>query len=694
MVELARRAGSFRDRLLKRYILFTTPTASGLPNWRVVTWFPVLAALGTVVLVVLHLSGTSSGMHWLYLGTGHDPRLIFGNPKAIRGDEWYVQQSWVVSQSNTGYGAVNPTFPGGSDMTFLNELPSWDWSSLFRPHLWGYLLFGLDAGIAWHWWLPALGLVSGCYLFVVTMLPRRAITAALFAAGMFFTPLLQWFYTPSSVWPVAWACLTLAGIVWILTDKRLWVRVTWSAIIGYVAITMAMGLYVPFILPGIYVVLAFAVGYALRVRVWQEIGVRRFVRRIAPLLTAGLLAMAVTAMWVWSRWSTFVAFQSTVYPGERRVATGTLTQGDPYLAGIGGAPWNLALRFHNPSILGANPPEGASVILLCVFLLPGLVWIAFRSIGRGRRPDWLVLCCLAVLFLILAFLLIPGWDGLAHVLLLDRIAPERWRIVFIPLLPLFAVLVIDHVDRRPPGVKDWKLGLLSASFTTGIMGALLSVIVLRDRGVLGLGGGDNLAPAFVIVAMTGSVVAVLAIVLATFLFFVRRMVPLAAALVMVTTVPMIIGVNPVYRGIYDLSETNTGREVMRIDHERDGMWLGIGSIEPAAILTETGVGSYSGVQNYPSKEMWKEIDPESRYEAVWNRLAHISWESGTGEPVVTLIQTDIVFVTFDACSRFAQGNVDYVLSDDPSIDTDCLAPIETIEQGPSTMTIYEVVPAE
>lgn len=693
MVELASRASDLRSRVYRRYILITTPTNSGLPNWRVVTWFPALAALGTLILVVLHISGTSSGYHWFALGTGDDPRLILGSPKGIRSDEWLVQQSWVVSQSNTGYGATNPTFPGGSDMTLLNELPSWHWSSLFRPHLWGYLFFGLDAGIAWHWWLPALGLVSGCYLFVVAMLPRRPITAALFAVGIFFTPILQWFYTPSSIWPVAWTCLTLAGVVWIIVDKRRWVRVTWSVIIGYFSVTMAMGLYIPFIIPGIYVVVAFAIGYALRMRPWKEIGVRTFVGRITPLLIAGLLAIVITGAWVVSRWPGFEAIQSTVYPGERRLATGALTLGDPYLAGIGGAPWNLALRFHIPSILGGNSCEGASVILLCLFVLPGLVWIAIRSLRKGKRPDWLVLCCLAVLFLILAYLLIPNWDGLAHVLLFDRIAPERLRIVFVALLPLFAVLVIDHVDRESTG-KDWKPGLLSAACTTVILGGLLYVIKVHDPDTLSLSEDSGVSRFFIIAATLGWVLAVVAIIAATFLLFVRRMAPVAATLLMLTTVMMTIGVNPLYRGIYDLSETVAGQEIMRLDDVNDGVWLGVGTIEIGALLTEAGVGSFTGVQSYPSQEMWEAIDPEGRYEGAWNRLAHVHWEVGTGEPVVTLMQADVVLVTFDPCSRFAQGNVDYVLSDAGPIESECLTHVETIPQGSRVMDIYEVVPVE
>ena len=111
-------------RVFFAYARFLAVSAVGLPNWRVVLWFPVLLLLGTAIAVALGLSGTSSGAHWLNLGTGADPRLLEGMPRPIRSDEWLVAQGWVVSQSKHGYPAVNPGFPGGLDMTVLNELPT------------------------------------------------------------------------------------------------------------------------------------------------------------------------------------------------------------------------------------------------------------------------------------------------------------------------------------------------------------------------------------------------------------------------------------------------------------------------------------------------------------------------------------------------------------------------------------------
>ncbi len=677
MAVQVRRMHELRESVETRYLRWVAVAANGLPNWRVVTWFPALALVGVATLIILHWSGTSSGQYWYTLGTGDDPRLVLGSPKAIRSDEWLVQQSWVVSQSNTGWQDVNPTFPGGSDMTLLNELPSWHWSSLFRPHVWGYLLFGLNAGVAWHWWVPALALVSGCYLFLVTMLPRRPLTAAFLAVATYFTPLLQWFYTPSSVWPVAWALLAMAGTIWLIKDPRLWVRVTWSAVLGYLAVTMAMGLYVPFILPGLYVAVAFGLGLALRLRPWHELGWRKFMARLIPLGVAAVGALTVTLLWVWARWATVVAIQSTVYPGHRTGRTGLLLGQDPYLAKIAGAPWNEALRYRGTSILGGNSSEASSVILLCVFLLPGLLWFVMRTLRRGTRPDWLVISVVAVMALWAAYLFIPGWDSLAQAIQLGRVAPGRIRIGFVTLLPVAVALVVDHVDRFKER-RHWIPGLVSAGWTAFIMYAVYSAIQAHDPGLV------NQA--------TTSLVTVPLLVLAAFLFFSRRFVAVAAASVMIASGLLTAGVNPIYQGIFDLSETEIGKEIMAVDAARDGEWVGIGRYEDMALLMQTGVGSYSGVQNYPSEEMWSEIDPESTYEELWNRLAHVQWAFGKGEPTVTGPHPDVVVVTLDPCSSFAQRDVDYVLADTPPKSLECLTELKAVKQGIFTFHIYEVVP--
>lgn len=652
------------------------PTPTGLPSWRTVIAFPILVTVVLGVLIALGYGGTSSGVHAVNLGIADDPRLIAGIPRPIRSDEWLVQQGWVVSQFNRGYPVMNGNFPGGTDMTVLNELPSWDWSSVFRPHLWGYLFFGLDVGAAWHWWVPAIGLLSAVYLLTLVLLPRRPFTGAVLAVAVLFTPFIQWWYTPSTVWSIGWPLLAMAGTVWILKDPRRWTRWLWGGVIGYTAVTTAMGLYVPYILPGVLAYVAFAVGMLLRR--WRGDGVplRAVLRRLVPLFVSGLAAAVVLAAYVLTRWSTVVAIQSTVYPGQRAEPTGTALLKDPHLTGLGGFPWNQVLKATSaPTLIGGNSSEGSGVLLLALFLTPGLVWLLIAAWRRARRPDWLVLAVLAFLVVVLAYLFVPGWDAVAHILQLDRIPPERFRIVFVVLLPLFAVLTVEKVDALRTR-WSWAAGALSAVLTAAAILALALQLRALDPLVL------QLTPRWPIIAA--------AIVIAVGLFFVRSLVPVAALLVLATSLVTGWGVNPVYRGVFDLSESKAGQAVEKLDASSEGTWISIGSAEARAVVVESGVQTLTGVQGYPSAKMWKEIDPTKKYEFQWNRLGHVVWGIAPGAPKVSNPQPDVIQVTIDPCSAFARETVDYVVSDLPNIPTSCMTPLKKISEGTDTMTIYTI----
>ena len=111
-----------------------------------------------------------------------------------------------------------------------------------------------------------------------------------------------------------------------------------------------------------------------------------------------------------------------------------------------------------------------------------------------------------------------------------------------------------------------------------------------------------------------------------------------------------------------------------------------------AMLVESGVQSLSGVQNYPTLEMWEDIDPTSQYQEQWIRMGHIEWTFGIGQTVVANPQPDVIAVTLDPCSTFAQEHVSYVLADAAAPVSECLVQTSQINQENLHMRIYEITP--
>jgi hypothetical protein len=665
-----------RQRIAQSYSRFVEPRPSGLPNWRVVTWFPGLVGFLASMFIALGISGTSSGAHWSRFGVGADPQLLLGAPRPIRSDEWLVSQSWIVSQYQQGFPSENATLPGGMDATVLMELPNWDWSTLFRPHEWGFLLFGLDIGTAWQWWLPALALVSGAYLLVVTLAPRRSVAAAIVATALFFSPMFQWWFGSNALWPAAWSLLAMAGVIWMLRDDRIWIRITWAVVLGWLAVTMAIGLYVPFLLPSVLVFIFFFIGIVLEQRPWRHGTLTVVARRLAPLVAAGVFAGSVVVAWFLSRQETFEAIQSTVYPGERSDPAGQLLREDPNLTGIGGAPFGQSF-LTGSTILGPNPSEAATSILLALFLAPALVWFVVRRYRRDHRLDWMMIGALASLALILAFLLIPGWDAVAQLLLLDKVPVSRYRMAFSVMIPLFFALIVREVDRRP----NDRNGLVSAVCTLAslaLFGFTLSRVITLDPATL---ESSLLWP-----------VTTLGITAAVALIFFRRTISIAALALLLASLSIGAAVNPFYQGVFNLNDTRIGEAVIDLNASERGSWVGVGTYEAMALMMTTGVRAYSGVQTYPPEEMWSAIDPSAQYEEVWNRLAHVRWTWGTGEPAPQAPYRDLIQLEFNACSDFAQKHVDFVLADEVPLTMDCLSELDVVTQGETTMRIFRVVP--
>lgn len=666
-------------RARDRFDRAVQPTAQGLPNRRVLWTFPALLAVLFVILVATGISGTSSGNYWSTFGDGQkDPALISGEPRAIRSDEWLVQSSWIVSQEEQGYPVENQTLPGGMDLTVQNDAPTWDWSTAFRPHLVGFLALPLDQGMAVRWWLPGLAVIVAAYLFSVTMLPRRPVTSALLAVGLFFAPVLQWWFLPTTLWPVALAFTAMAAIIWIFRHPQRRVRIAWAAATGYLAVTTAMSIYAPFIVPAALVVVFFFIGaWATEAR-RQELSFRASFVRISPLLLAAVGAAVVMVLWILTRLDTIRALFGTVYPGQRLEGPGLLSSRG-FMALVGG-PLNEALTnsafMQNPSsYLGPNQSEAAGVVLYAFFFLIPLAWITAADWRSSRRINWIALSVIACTVFITAYLLLPGWDALAHLLFVDRTTAARIRLGYVILGVVSIVVLLKRLDKRdirlPSGVVWTSVALTAGSILlTAVIFTVIDPVV------------PNLATHWRITAVL--------IVLGVF-FIMKRWAVAGGAAILVASLFIGSGVNPLYHGVFDLNDTEIGEAVDRVNAEDPGTWVGIGSYVPTGVLVESGVRAMNGVQTYPPAEMWDNIDPDDRYEEFWNRLANVNWEPGEGEPVVTNPVRDQIRVSFDACSDFAAEHVSYVLSDVP-IDETCATPVETVTEGASTLTIYEVQP--
>ncbi|MAN74825.1 MAG: hypothetical protein CME84_12160 [Henriciella sp.] len=658
-------------QLYEWWTRFTALTDEDLPRARVVGSGAALFCVIFAVLVTTAINGTSSGAFFAMMYAGSDPALLFGTPNLIRTDEWNVQTVWAIAQVQQGLPVINGTFPGGMDATIPQDLPRIDWSAVFRPHLWGFQFFDVDHAQAWKWWLPLLGVAIATYTFVIVEMPRRPLLAALSAVAVSASPFLQWWFLQTTLWPLAWGFATLAAVRWSLRTSRSWHRWIWASVIMYLTVVMAMGIYVPYIVPVVIITALTAIGMIIAASPglrWPTV-----ILRLVPLLVGGVVAGMILIVWLITRWSTVTAFLSTAYPGERLVPTG-LGASLQSIAALFGSSFTASLQ-NAGRFLDGNASESATFFLPAVFLLPVIVWVVVRA-WRSRRADvWPLLLAVVGGIVLLAYIAIPGWDAVAHLLLLDRSTPVRARIGLGFGSFVVVILLLGMLSRRNrPG---WLVAALGAVAFIASQAAIAGGLAVYAPDLLQLSG-----PWWFI-----TIVSALAI------FAVGRAWPITA-MAALAAVGLIgsFGVNPLYRGVFDLRDTAPAQAIMQINDQHPGTWVAVGDRLTTALVLESGVTAYNGFQGAPNPEMWEQIDPTSTYAFEWDRLAGVSWVPGPGAPVITNPYPDQIQVTFDACSEFAQENVQYVASDSAAdLNQRCLVKLNSLPVASTDVILWEVV---
>ncbi len=659
-------------RLSGAYRRWTEPAKDGLPRARVLLAFPIAVVVLLIALVAAGISGSSSGVAHAWFEEGSDSSLIAFEPQMIRSDEWSVQTVYTVSQVQEGLPAENRALPGGVDMSILFEVPYKDWSAAFRPHTLGFFFLPLDQAFALKWWLPGAALAIACSLLFTTLWPRRPGAAAIVSGAFFFAPFFQWWYLPQTLWPAAWALLFMVAAIWITSGRSRAVRWSWAAVTGYFTVTTALGLYAPFLVPATYVAVTFGLGWVLRGG-RSEITAR--LRRLGPLVAAGAAAAVVVGAFLLTRWPTITAFLDTVYPGQRLTATGGGLEDPDKEATFLGA-FGLALSDGSSHGIRGNSSEASTFVFVGAFLAATCLWLLIAIWRRRRVIDTLLLAPLVCGAIFMAFLYLPGWDPLAHLLLLDRVPPQRLLMgLGLVSLVLVAVVVrsLDEHDLRAP----WWLVISLVGVVVVAHVVLLRVLSNRPDAVAAAG------PWYVVVlAMAGSVA----------LLSGRRVL---GGAIMLFVASAIVGcwVNPLYRGVFDLRETDVARALAEQEAAHPGRWIGVGDSMVGPIVTESGVDAFNGFQGAPDEDVWRQVDPDADEHAiVWNRFANVGWVADPTLPRLSNPAADQIRVNFDSCAAYEQENVRNVLSDRP-IRQRCLREVDTVREPIAQFHIYEVIPS-
>lgn len=615
-----------------------------------------------IVCVLFKIHGSSIGFISTILTektNDQESSTIIGDPRGIRSDEFNVMTPYYMSQVDNDFEKYsNQMSLSGQNMVIGYHAPVKDLTTIAQPLNWGYILFGKEYGLSWYWCLKQILIFAFALECMLILTKKKKILSMVGALLIAYSPVIQWWFAPHMPDVMLWGMAVFTTAYHFLATKKHWLKNVLMIVFPITAADYCISLF-PSLQVGIAIFFAIIlILVLLRDKIIIFSDKKQTIRIIVSLLLLGILV----GFFVLTNLDGLKASLNTVYPGHR-VSTG----GD---YGLGDLITRLSFIFLPfKEITYSNACEQSSFLHFGLFFIMLSPFIITR-LKNKKDQDYKVGIGFVAIMVVFGFFMLVGFpEWLAKITFFSYI--NRMDIVFGFVSVFFTIWSINALMVIKPRLE---IGYYLAAL------AIYSFIVITtiNSDILGYISKRFLAIEIMVI-----------IVLLILLYFKNK----KPAYILTTGLVIVSGftINPLVYGISDITNHPSAHKVSEIlSNDNDSYWIGLGNTGIIQnYLLALGAKAINSVNYYPDYKKWTIIDPENKYEDVWNRYAHIVvYVSEDQENHLEVIQSDAINVRL-TLSTMRELNVRYVMSLDKIEENDPEYSLDVIYQD-SNCYIYEL----
>jgi len=628
--------------------------------------FPAFIFFIYTLFIFFRLHSSSIGMyHKYFYGDKKDPNLIFSQPRAIRSDEWLVWTPKLISSVKNNFYPINQNI--GFEENFVAQgFPVKHWRVIFHPNQWFFFFLPLEQAFSANWWFLSVLMILGVY-FLFLILTKNIFLSIFSSLVFFFTPFNQWWSYLMSIY-LSYGSFILIFFILILREKKLFKRIFYLFGITYFLLCFAFIQYPPFQVAVFYVIFFLALGLFIK-------NIKQFTKNdylffifffffvfLASVFTLGKFYFEVKDV--------IEVVRNTVYPGKRFVADGQ------------GSILHLLNGFYNLQLVSdlkgsaiyTNQSEASNFFLLSFFALPLYFWIAFNQI-KNKKIDWLFLG-LNIIFLVLLFWYLFPLSKILSKFSLFYLVPKKRVVIGIGICAYILMFYFLILKVK----KDSFYSYLSIflSFLTFFINLYLGfyfkynypVFIQNTYKIISI----SLLSGLLLYLLLAQHKKIFLILFFLFSFY------------------STYKVNPLYIGLDPILNTPLAKEIKKIAKETNNQYFFVnyGSIVLEDYPQANGAKSLSGVYYYPQFEWLKKLDPQKKYENIYNRYAHTNFFYNPEiKDKFVLWGGDNYGVNINPCDRFfIDMKAKYYLFNE-KVNYKCLKLNKDIKMSNMNIFIYE-----
>ena len=555
----------------------------------------IIAGVFLVFMVIFKVNFSSIGMWSQYMNELDTSNEVWGEARGIRSDEWLTQTSFMIGQaSSEHYDVHNKNIAEGTSNMLMISAPVTDILELCRPLLWGFHFLSIERAFSFYWSLKLIALVLISIELVKMVIKKdNSLLAIVGGVVLAIAPPMMWWMSTAVVdgYIYGAATVVLFGYYMNCLECKLWKKISIALGIMICLPGFAFMLYPAFQVPFGFLMAVFMINSL--VKNWKKL------KKIDYLIISFtiIVILAFIARFVILSLEDIKIMMGTVYPGKRIELGGSLNSNNfvEYIV-------NIFFPYTNQIVNTCEPST-------YIYSLSGLIIMVitffkdFKSKEKDKNAGLIIaLVALYVLYLVWEFV---GFNSFLAKYTLLYFSPAKRTHIITGMIGI--LLSVSLIEKYRENKKFSKVQSVLISLAV----VLFAYVMIKQ---------SMYSSFFTLLKYEIG----LTMVFCLTYFLINGKVKQWTYVIMVFALMAGIKVNPIAVGINPINKTDIAIQIRNIaDDDEDALWIGSNNIT-GQYLVANGVKTLNGVHTYPSFKWLNTVDPDKKYNEVYNRFAHIS----------------------------------------------------------------------
>ena len=577
--------------------------------------YPLALAL-LVVLVLFEINGSSIGA-WDQPIINSTHQSLLGSARSTQSDEWRIFTPFTLSQYLNDFSYFS-SIPRASptDMFAIYGAPIWTILMIFRPFQIGYLFLSPAKGLSFYWISRLIALLLVSFEMGMLITNRNKTLSLAYAVMITFSPVVQWWISVNALVEM----LIFGQLAVLLLYHYMKTKEYRKRLIIALGFAISLGGYIFTIYPAWQIPLGYVF---LFLAIWVFLDNYKDFEFNKLDIGFALLSLAIVGAgglyFLHTSSDTIEIVRNTLYPGGRHFIggldssqfkgeTGFLQSLCNYINSIF-YPLNLDSAFSSTS--GISRLDS---FFYDFFPVPLILYLFITFVEKNRDK---LLNCLIIVYILLSVLSIFVFPEYVYKITFISNTIQRRLILALSLLNvliLFRSLSILSINKHVNNIKNNNRIL-----------ALISIIIAGAVFFLSTSNGFGIIGKALFIPVLIVSISILGISL--FIIFKSSDKKYANMFLVMCILISAMGgglVNPIESGIgyYDLEPVQFVEGL--VEENPNANWIVVGEREMQDMFIAAGAHTITSVNTYPDFEKWEKIDPDHKFEDVYNRYAHMN----------------------------------------------------------------------